>query len=74
MFDASRYLAYKEKAAKAPLLQVSKEEFIRVLMEAGSSAKEAETQARISHALNSEVLIGDKLYQIKTTSVFETPS
>ena len=48
-----------------PEIEVSEDEFVRLMMEAGATKEKAEFQARISKGLGSSVRIGQQLVTIK---------
>ena len=62
--NISRYVEMKEKASKLPNVEVTEEEFIRLMIEAGETDEKAKFQAKISKGLGSSVMIGDKMVKI----------
>lgn len=60
-----RYLEMKEKAKTLPHVEVSEEEFIRLMVEAGETEEKAKFNATMSKGLGSSVMIGDKMVIIK---------
>jgi hypothetical protein len=65
MFGHGRYLQMKARADKLPQVEVTREEFIRLMMETGKSRKDAEFQATIAAGLGAHTMIGDKMVGIK---------
>ena len=62
--DVGRYFRMKAKG-ELPHIEVTEEEFIRLMLEAGQDQKEAEMQAKLAKGLGSSVMIGDKMVSIK---------
>ena len=67
MFNAvTQAMRQREEAAGATeRITVTRAEFIRLMIAAGKTQKEAEFQAKVSVALGSEVLIGGRLVTIE---------
>jgi hypothetical protein len=63
--DVSRYMQMKEKAKTLTEIEVSEEEFIRLMMEAGQTEEKAKFQAKMSKGLGSSVMIGENMVKIK---------
>lgn len=61
----ARYYAFKERSAKLPHVTVTREEFIRRLVERGESQEKAEQMATVAEGLGSHVEIGDEMVGIK---------
>ncbi len=55
----------KAKYGNLPTVEVTEEEFIRLMVEAGETEEKAKSQAKFSIALGSSVMVGDKMLQIK---------
>lgn len=55
----------KAKYGNLLTIEVTKDEFIKMLVESGKTQKEAEFQAAISVGLGSSCMIGDKMVSIK---------
>ena len=51
--DLARYYAFKERSAKLPHVTVTREEFIRRLVERGESQEKAEQMATVAEGLGS---------------------
>jgi protein involved in temperature-dependent protein secretion len=69
--NLAKYQQFKEKAKSLPEVEVAREEFIRLMVESGETQEKAENQATVAAALGSSVMISDKLYRIKTASMFK---
>lgn len=63
--NMGRYLEMKEKAKTLPQMEVSEEEFIRLMVEIGETEEKAKFHAKMSKGLGSSVMIGDKMVKIK---------
>ena len=63
--NISSYMAMREKAKTLPELEVTEEEFIRMMIEAGETPEKAKLNATLSKGLGSSVMIGDKMIKIK---------
>jgi hypothetical protein len=67
MFGASRWLGMRAKAANIKeRVQVTKDEFIDLLVKNGTDRAKAEFDADICMKMGSEMLIGDRFVGIKT--------
>lgn len=55
----------KAKYGNLPQVEVTEEEFIRLMVEAGETEEKAKSQANFSKILGSSVMIGDRMVQIK---------
>lgn len=64
MFNISRYIGMREKSKNLPHVEVTEEEFIRLMVENGETEEKAKFHAKISKGLGSAVMIGDKMVQI----------
>ncbi len=62
-----RYIEAKHKASELPLVEVTEEEFIRLMIEAGQTEEKAKFNAKISKGLGSSVMVGDKMVKICET-------
>lgn len=60
-----RYIEMKNKAEKLPTVEVSEEEFIRLMVETGETEEKAKFHAKISKGLGSAVMIGEQMVKIK---------
>jgi hypothetical protein len=60
-----RYMQEKALAAKLPQVEVTREEFIKLMVESGETQDKAEFQATICAGLGSSTRIGDKMVSIK---------
>lgn len=63
--NMNRYLEMREKAKTLPQVEVTEEEFVRLMVEAGETEEKAKFSANISKGLGSSVMIGDKMVKIK---------
>lgn len=63
--SAGRYLQMKARAEKLPSIQVSREEYIRLMVESGKTQEEAEFHAAVSVGMGASTMIGDKMVSIK---------
>lgn len=61
--DMNQYM--KAKYGNLPTVEVTEEEFIRLMMEAGETEEKAKSQAAFGKALGSSVMLGDKMLHIK---------
>lgn len=55
----------KAKYGNLPTVEVTEEEFIKIMVEAGSTEEKAKSQANFSKILGSSVMVGDKMLHIK---------
>lgn len=62
---AGRYRQMMDEAAKLPSIEVTREEFIRLSVEAGVPKEKAEFNATIAKGLGSHTRIGDQMVGIK---------
>jgi hypothetical protein len=60
-----RYMAARDKAASLPSVEVTREEFVKMMTESGQTQEDAEFQATMASGLGSEVMIGEKMVSIK---------
>lgn len=67
MFGASRYFAMKRKAEKLPHVTVSREEFIRLMMEHNGDGdrERAELSAKVAEGMGASAMIGEQLVSIQ---------
>lgn len=64
-FNVARYLKEKSEAGKLPDVEVTRDEFVAMLMAEGESRETAEFQAKICVSLGSSVRIGNQMVSIK---------
>ncbi len=62
-------LYMKAKYGNLPTVEVTKEEFIKLMMDSGKTEKDAEFQAKIGIAMGSACMIGDRMVKIKKEDV-----
>jgi hypothetical protein len=55
----------KAKYGNLPAVEVSREEFIQLMMKSGKSNEQAELNAKLSELMGSTCMIGNKLVGIK---------
>ena len=60
-----RYLHFRNQSKNLPQIEVDREEFIRLMIEAGWAKDAAESQATFSEGLGGHARIGDKMVGIK---------
>ena len=60
-----RYMAWKQRTKDLPSIAVTREEFIKMMMEAGKSEDEARFQANIAEGLGSSTELGGQMVSIK---------
>lgn len=60
------WLAQKHRAATLPQVRVSKEEFVRRLVELGEEQSKAEQMATVAESLGSRIEINNEMVGIKT--------
>ena len=65
MFPNFNFGQMREKARTLTEIEVSEEEFVRLMVESGKTEKEAKFQAKMSKGLGSSVMIGEKMVKIK---------
>jgi hypothetical protein len=61
--DMHQYM--KAKYGNLPTVEVTEEEFVRIMMESGQTEEKAKSQASFAKALGSSVMVGDKMLYIK---------
>lgn len=66
MFPNFNFGQMREKARTLTEIEVSEEEFVRLMIESGKTEKEAKFHAKMSKGLGSSVMIGEKMVKIKT--------
>lgn len=66
--NIEKYLAAKNRATKLPQIQVSRDEFVRLLIERGETPEKAEQTAKIAEGLGSYVEISESMVGIKGKS------
>lgn len=63
------YQYMKAKHGNLPIVEVTKEEFIKLMMDSGKLEEEAKFQARIAIAIGSACMIGDTMVKIKNEEI-----
>jgi tRNA-dihydrouridine synthase len=63
--DLARYHAFKERAAKLPYVEVTREEFVARLIAKGETPEKAEQTAKIAEGLGSHIEINNEMVGIK---------
>lgn len=63
--NISRYIKFRHESKDLPEVEVTEEEFVRLMMEAGQSEKEAKFQAFISKGIGGATRIGDRMVKVK---------
>jgi len=63
--NAAHYLRMKEKAARLPQVDVTRDEMVQRFIAAGLSPEDAELQTRLAAGLGSRVMIGDEMVGLK---------